>query len=177
MQKYPGRPRHLPLSGEREREAAVPHDLSTSSVGGRGDRKGEVPRGPRAPGAPPARAGCWNPPLGNRPLGREDGDRAGVGHSQRCPGLPALHLLPGPSSPRSPGAPKKGWGRLPVAAPGAERRKDPQGSRGKTSLGPQLSPTRRWACRGWRPRAPRGVRTPRNPGGRGRREETRAAED
>lgn len=50
MQKYPGRPRHLPLSGEREREAAVPHDLSTSSVGGRGDRKGEVPRGPRAPG-------------------------------------------------------------------------------------------------------------------------------
>ena len=78
----------------------------------------------------------------NRPLGREDGDRAGVGHSQRCPGLPALHLLPGPSSPRSPGAPKKGWGRLPVAAPGAERRKDPQGARGKTSLGPQLSPTR-----------------------------------
>ena len=50
MQKYPGRPRHLPLSGEREREAAVPNDLSTSSVGGRGDRKGEVPRGPRAPG-------------------------------------------------------------------------------------------------------------------------------
>lgn len=188
MQKWLGGPGNLPPSGERGRKAEVPNDLSTSSEGGRGDRKGKchedqgpprpcaLPKGPRARRLPAQGAGTrlW----GTVRWAEKMGTRLGSGTPQRCPGLPSLHLLPVPSSPGSPGNPGDGAGAPSCRRPWRGGEEGPPGvAEGRRAWSRNFLLPEAGRAGAGSYAAPGGSARPGTASGPGSREETRAGED
>lgn len=130
------------LSRAQSTKRRGPQLPQTSSGGGREDRKGEVTRGPGAPGRPEPlwrqggpEGGGWNPPLGNCSLGGKERPDWSPGTHQGCRDPPSCTCRPAPPRQGAPGTP--GWDGGAFLPPPRARRegRTPRARGGRTNFG------------------------------------------